>query len=286
MKKSLLAISILGMGLPMGNGGEVIQLSYPSLDDIPEPFRPLYSEANGAYTLTGVSGIKTQADIDRISGALAKERNDFKAFRERYNGLKDLDPAEILQKLDAIPALEEAAKAGGNVDNLVGAKLKQHTAPLERQISDLQAQLTVATEQVQVYQQRERSRLIGDAVIAGATATKALPEAVDDLRLLATNIFEVTEDGKVVAKEGIPGVTPGISPEVWLTDMKRSKPFYWPVSQGANGRGGTGGSGGTNPWSKESWNMTEQGRILVADPKKAEQLAAQAGTSIGGPKPA
>lgn len=293
MKSKILVLGCTAIGrnvfnmLPsrMGNGGPVLELVYDNLDAIPEAFRPLYSEADGRFTLSGVNGVKTQADIDRLSSALAKERNDHKAVRDKYSPLASMDVQEILQKLDSIPALEEAAKAGGNVDNVVAAKLKQHTAPLERQISELQSQLTAAMEQAQQLQQRERGRLIGDAVQAGVVATKALPEAADDLKLLASAIFEVDESGKVVSKEGIPGVTPGVSPEVWLTDMKRTKPYYWPASQGANGRGGAGGGGGTNPWSKESWNMTEQGRILRENPDKAKQLATAAGTTIGGRRP-
>lgn len=286
MKKSVLALSILGMGRLMGNGGATLQMDYSSLDEIPESFRSLYSEADGKFTLTGVQGMKTQADIDRLSLALQKERDDHKAVRTRFAPLKDMEMSELLQKLDSLPALEEAAKAGGNVDNLVSAKLKQHTAPLERQLGDLQSQLGQANELVAQLQQRERVRLIGDSVRTGAAATKALPEAVDDLQLMANSIFEVDDSGKVVAKEGIPGVTPGISPEVWLTDMKRTKPFYWPASQGAGGRPGQGGFGGMNPWAKDNWNLTEQGKIYTQDPEKAKQLAAQAGVAvIGGRRP-
>lgn len=41
-----------------------------------------------------------------------------------------------------------------------------------------------------------------------------------------------------------------------------------------------------NPWTFENWNLTEQGRVytergIVA----AQKLAAEAGTTLGGPKP-
>ena len=39
-------------------------------------------------------------------------------------------------------------------------------------------------------------------------------------------------------------------------------------------------SGEKNPWSKEHWNLTEQGRLLVKDPEKAKQMAAQAGHKL------
>jgi hypothetical protein len=42
----------------------------------------------------------------------------------------------------------------------------------------------------------------------------------------------------------------------------------------------------SNPWTYENWNLTEQGRFFVAfGLVKCEQLAAAAGTTVGGPKP-
>lgn len=47
-----------------------------------------------------------------------------------------------------------------------------------------------------------------------------------------------------------------------------------------NGRtppaGGGGGTGQTNPWKKETFNLTEQGRLLRENPELAKQLMAQA----------
>lgn len=41
------------------------------------------------------------------------------------------------------------------------------------------------------------------------------------------------------------------------------------------GGGGQGGSGGQkNPWKKETYNLTEQGKILKEDPDLAKQLIA------------
>lgn len=48
------------------------------------------------------------------------------------------------------------------------------------------------------------------------------------------------------------------------------------VGSGANPAGG-GTSGEKNPWLKEHWNLTEQGRITRDSPEKARQLRAAAG---------
>tara|TARA_R110000796_G_scaffold117736_1_gene230774 strand:- start:16279 stop:17148 length:870 start_codon:yes stop_codon:yes gene_type:complete len=41
---------------------------------------------------------------------------------------------------------------------------------------------------------------------------------------------------------------------------------------------GAGGGGGKNPWSKDSFNLTEQGRLMRENPARAKQLKAAAGT--------
>lgn len=48
------------------------------------------------------------------------------------------------------------------------------------------------------------------------------------------------------------------------------------VGSGANPAGG-GASGQKNPWLREHWNLTEQGRITRENPDKARQLRAAAG---------
>lgn len=46
--------------------------------------------------------------------------------------------------------------------------------------------------------------------------------------------------------------------------------------------GGGGGAGGSanNPWSKEHFNLTEQGKMFREDPERARQMAAQHGITI------
>lgn len=53
----------------------------------------------------------------------------------------------------------------------------------------------------------------------------------------------------------------------------------------ADPRGGydpQGGSGGshTNPFAKDTWNMTEQGKMLRENPEQAKSMAAEAGVKI------
>jgi predicted nucleic acid-binding Zn-ribbon protein len=48
--------------------------------------------------------------------------------------------------------------------------------------------------------------------------------------------------------------------------------FKFKGAKPGEGADGGGNKGITNPWSKESWNLTEQGRILKENPELAAQL--------------
>jgi hypothetical protein len=69
-----------------------------------------------------------------------------------------------------------------------------------------------------------------------------------------------------------------------LKPLKESSPHLFKTASGTGGydpAGGSGGAGGTNnPWKKETYNLTEQGKLLRKDPVQAKQLAAAAGVKL------
>lgn len=58
-----------------------------------------------------------------------------------------------------------------------------------------------------------------------------------------------------------------------LFKQENKKPPYKPA-------GGGNGGGATNPFAKETYNLTEQGRLLKENPEQARVLASAAGVSI------
>lgn len=259
-----------------------------TLDDIPQQFHELYSERNGKFELTGVEGIKTQADVDRLQTALNKERTDHRNLRDKFAPISSLDINDVIGKLDRFEELELAAKGkldDSKLEEIVSTRMKSRIAPLERERDQLKTTLQEREQVLTQYQQKELRRTINDKVREAATAARILPEAIEDALLLAERTFEVTEDGRVVTKDGV-GVTPGIEPSVWFTDLQNRRPHWWGDSRGGGATGSRGNGGGTNPWTHEHWNLTEQGKVLMANRSRAEQLAKAAGTSIGGSRPA
>ncbi len=271
---------------------------YDSVDDIPETiedFRSLFTEKGGKFELTGIAGIQTAANVERLQGGLTKERLDHKATKEKLSVWGDLDHTDVVAKLDRFPDLEAAAS--GKLDEAaieeivskrVEGTLRSKLSPLEREnkkLATVNQELTVANAD---FAQANTQRRVHDSVRKALTTAKVIPEAHEDALLLADRIFEITEEGAVVTRDQV-GVAPGLDPAGWLTEIQEKRPHWWPASAGGGARGsGTGGNfSGKNPWSSENWNMTEQARIYRDKGQEyAGKMAVAAGTTIGGGRPA
>lgn len=261
-----------------------------SVDELDEPLKALYSERDGKFHLTGVEGIKTQADIDRLTRAAATEREEHKKTKERFKPFESFleNPDDVIAKLDKYDELEAAAKGkidDKKLDEMVETRLKSRAAPLERKAAGLEKENGELKAKLAEAEAREQRRTIHDHVREAASKSKMIDTAIEDALFLAERVMVVTEDGKVVTKDGV-GTTPDVDATVWLTEMQTKRPHWWPQSQGGGARG-AGGSGGVgnNPFTAEHWNLSDQGKIYNENPARAEQLARVAGTTVGGPKP-
>jgi hypothetical protein len=279
----------------------MLELFYDTEEEIPEGFRQLYIERNGRFEFNGVKGIKTQADVDRLSTALAKERKDHKEARDKLNVLGDIDPVAAAEALEQVTSLNEqieALKAGGAFDEtkaepIIKARVNQAIGPLERQKNQLERQLADVNNKLNATEQ-EKTQLastitmdrVERAVRDAAIEAKVMTSAIYDVIGRARTIFEYDE-GKILTKDGGEAV-PGLTPKEWLKDMVEKAPHWWPTSNGggAGGGSGPGFEGKTNPWSKAGWNLTAQGAYTRAHGEaKAKEMAARAGSYLGATKP-
>lgn len=268
-----------------------IKAIYEKKEDVPEKFAELYEERDGKWVLVNIEGIQTDANVQRLETALRNERTEHGKTKDKlrsYTSLGD-DPEEIHKRLDKIPELEAAAAGKideAKIEQMVEGRVKSRLAPVERERDKYKADAEKVTgENTELKTTITRGK-ISDAIRKAASEALLLPEAVDDALMHAERIFEVTEDGKVVVKDQV-GFTPGLGPKDWLSDMQKTRPHWWPASEGGGSKGGKGGGDtGDNPWTHDHWNLTKQGEILRADRPRAERLAKQAGVSVtGGVKP-
>lgn len=275
-----------------------IELQYDSIDAVPEAFRDdaIFNELftktdDGKVILSGVTGMKTQKDIDSLREALRKEREDHSRAKEMLKPWGSLNAEETLAQLDRIKELEAAA--GGKLDEnklneLVEGRLSQKTGPLQRQIETLTSEKSNLEKERDAFKAELEMRDRNDAVRSVATESKVLSTAIPDMEMAASVMLEKDEDGNLVTKSGIHGLTPGLNIKEWAKEMQKLRPHWWPESEGGGARGGGGGGGfsGTNPFTHENWSLTEQGKILQSQGREvADRMAKAAGTTVGGQRP-
>ena len=262
---------------------------YENEADIPAEYKSLFVERNGQWEIQ-VEGMKTQADVDRLQEAAKKERNDHKDTKDKLrvftDAFGDRDVDEIVADLDRIPELEAGQGDGGadeeKINKLVEARVNKEIVPLRRENDKLKKDNEELTATNSELLTAKTKRSVHDELRAAASKAKATDTAVDDI-LMYDGFFTVAEDGTVETNEA--SGTPGLSPEVWMQGMQEKRPHWFGQTKGAGSKGGALVDGEKNPFSHEHWNMTAQGQLVNANRARAEQLAAAAGTTIGGARP-
>jgi hypothetical protein len=285
-----------------------IQIRYAKEEEVPEAFRELYEEQeDGAFVLTGVDGMKTQADIDKLDKSLKAARKDAKDLKTKYASFGDVTPEKVQEMQDQIADLTDQLAAGGKPDEKALEPLIQRRAEaLGRQVKrDLEA-VTKERDglkgEVETLRSGARQRRLQDALrgaTAGEKGIKLRPGALEDAEVLAERYFTEDETGNPVTKEGLSGVTPGLSPSDWLRDIQAAgnRPHWFPGNDGAGADSGNrrGADTGPNPFTTSTRqvrnpvtgqmaeavdvavNLTEFSKLVKTDPKRAQRLAQKYG---------
>lgn len=272
-----------------------IELNYKNKDELPEAlkadavFKEIFTEsADGAITVN-VNGMKTQSDVDTVREALRKEREDHVSTKEKLKPWGDLSPQDTLTKLDKIKELEILAEGkldDEKINQLVEGRLGQATGPLQRQIEELNKNLTISKDENEILKLAVDTRDRNEGIRKHASESKVHSTAIPDIEMSAANMFEKNSEGRWVTKNDL-DVTAGLDFKGWLREMQTKRPHWWPENEGGKAKGANGNTGpGGNPFSKEGWNLTEQGKIIKEQGIDiAARMAQTAGTTVGGQRP-
>lgn len=173
-----------------------LQLLYSKKEDVPEDYASLYEEIDGKWKLTGIEGVKTQADIDAVLTAKQHEVDNRKtaetelaALKKKYEGI-DADKArEILQEAEN----NRLKKNDPNVDL---DKVK-----LQKDYDELQTKFNESLDQINQLKTEKKSATIKDALLKSARELNFDPRFDDDVELRAS-FFDISESGNVITKDG------------------------------------------------------------------------------------
>jgi hypothetical protein len=111
-----------------------------------------------------------------------------------------------------------------------------------------------------------------DFLIGTLTANAGAPNA-DAALVAAARAGNITARGKLLRQLNMD--------QSKLDAILTRKPFNEPDDNTGAADEAAKQNGGNNPWAKDSFNVTEQGRIFRANPKLAASLAAAAKSRIG-----
>lgn len=262
-----------------------------NLDELDSSLHDHYKkdEKSGKYILD-IEDFDQAPRVRQLKDEAAQHRIKARSAEDALKPFKELgDIGKVREQLDRIPELEALSEGKvdeGKINSLVEARLKTKLAPIERERDQFKTKVGELEGQVQGYTAKERQRTVHDAVRSAIRKSKGFEAAAEeDVLLYADRVFDVDESGTVVTKDGV-GVTPGITAADWLTEMQPKRPHWWGPSGGSGASGNRGGvGGGNNPWAADTWNLTEQGKVLRENPQRADQLAKAAGTTVGGRRP-
>jgi len=185
--------------------------------------------------------------------------------------LKDFVPKHRFDEVNE--AKKQLAEQLAERDNQL-AELKKSVGDNEELRKQIEALQNENKEREKEYQGRLRDMAITTAIKLAVAGEAHDPDLVANL--IDKGKIEVDEQGNV--KGGL---------DDQIKSLRESKAFLFVQKQAdpqgklkgmnpADGREPSKG-GIKNPWSKEHFNLTEQGRILRENPELAEQLKAQAG---------
>lgn len=170
---------------------------------------------------------------------------------------------------------EAVAKAEQSAADRVRTEYSKKNKELQDQLEELKKQKMSAEEKAEYerqqkereLQEKERELLQREVKLHTVDKLRELELPLEFRDILAgPTIDETNQRIEVFQKQ-------------WQDALKKAVDERFKQS-GHDPGAGRGDNTTKNPWSKEHWNMTEQGKIYAADPQKARQMAAAHGITL------
>lgn len=231
---------------------------------------------------TGTSEEEVQRRIDEaVAGLKNKNHELLGKLKEQGEVLKrfdGIDPDTVRAMLKQFDDDEEAKLiADGKINDVLDKRTERMNAAHKKELQAIQNELAKA----QALAAKFKDGHLSSAVQKIATEAGVHKTALDDALLRARTVFEVNDDGEVVAREGEFGQDgKPLTLKEWFDGMRETAPHWFPAPQG----GGVGGNHHTpsavNPWAKATFNLTKQSQLLKENPALAARMMAQAGVKV------
>jgi hypothetical protein len=240
-----------------------LKYKYAKKEEIPAEHAVFYVERDGAFYLDA-EGDGSKAKLEEFRANNITLTNQLKRF-------EGIDPDAVRKLAAEKERLEEEQRLkDGKFDEVLTAKLKTALGPVIAERDALHGRLSAIQ--------------IDQAVVNEATKRGLRPTAIPDITARARMTFKLVDgvpqafDGDTT-RAGKDGVSPMTLAE-WVDGLVGGAPHLFEANAGGgavgSGSGGAANRSGANPFRKESWDVTEQMRIMRTDPQLAARLRAVA----------
>jgi len=249
---------------------------YNSLKEIPAEDVRLYVEREGAWHLD-VEGKEDKAKLAEFRDNNIALQKQVAELQARFEGI---DPEAVRRLAEEKARLEEEQKLkAGEFQSVLDSRLKTERSEWEKRVGSV-------TKERDALNTRLAAIQIDQGVVAAATKRGLRGTAMPDILARARSVFRLVDgvptayeaDGQTVrlGKDG----TSAMNLEEWIETQVSDAPHLFEANAGGgaagNGSGGVGNRTGTNPFRKETWNLTAQMKLLRTDPALAARLKASA----------
>lgn len=266
-----------------------------NLDGVAAELHALYVERDGKFVLDiDQDSIRVHPNVTALSNALTAQKEDNRKVKARVAELEakikglpeDFDPAEVETLRERVAELEAAVegdpkskekqqKEAARLREMLDQKMASERKKWDTEKADLQRQISERDTRI-------ARLLIDNGLDAAMDSANIDPKYRKAVRaMLRDQVKVVDKDGNYAAV-----VETDLDPELpldrFVADWSQSDDGRAFVGQpkGGGAGGGQGSNTTKNPWSKDHWNMTEQGKLIRENPTKARQLAKEAGKQV------
>src|SRR5690625_896750 len=207
---------------------------------------------------------KHQEALDKEVGGLKAKRDELldaqKRLKEQLSQFEGIDP-ERARKLEEQIAQSKEAKliAEGKLDEVIAQRTERMQTEYERRLQEASA----TAEQAKLFAERFKGRVLSDEIRAAASKVGMIDSAAEDATLRAQALFEVNDEGNVVANEdaGLDASGKPLTIETWLQSMKDAAPHWFLQPKGSGAPGSTGSSASPRAW-KDAKTTAEKVELI------------------------
>lgn len=260
-----------------------LKVMLDNLDDVDETLKSQYQQVDGKYVLDLDDSVKSHPKISALNSAFDRQKA---VNTDLKNKLTEAETKIEEFPADFDPVEYEALKASTgdkpDLDEIRRVANEQAEAKAQRKIDKANDERDAAQTSHDAATGKLNSRIIDGDLTSLLIEAGVDPEnlTVAKAALRGMNKFTVEEaDGKDVAMvEGQYGPTSIKEFIKEWAEGPHAKPFIPDASGGnSSGNGGKGGTGTTNPWGKDTKNVTRQGELISKEPEKAKRMMQEAG---------